>query len=90
MNRDRSDAITFAGLQGYLTQIGFDQPVRLERSVTLHHRESGTLVVLSIPPDGLTVRPADLLSLATRLENQGLVDDASLALFKAGQLPLAS
>lgn len=62
----------------------------MDSSLAFHHRDSGTIIVLSIPRDGRSVRPADLLSVLIRLENQGLVDDSVLDQFKSGKLPMAS
>lgn len=90
MSKKYPDEITFQGLQRFLQRIGFDQPARTGNSLAFHHQLSGTIIVLSIPEDGRTVRAADLLSVVMRLENQGLVNDSDLGKFKAGKLPLAS
>lgn len=82
--------ITFEGLQKFLCHIGFDQHAKMDNSLAFHHRESGTIILLSIPKDGRSVRSADLLSVLMRLENQGLVDDSALDQFKSGKLPIAS
>jgi len=82
--------ITFEGLQNFLRRIGFDQPAKVGNSLAFHHPESGTIILLSIPKDGRSVRSADLLSVLIRLENQGLVDDSVLDRFKSGKLPMAS
>ena len=88
--RENQDEITFEGLQRFLCRIGFDQPAKIDRSLAFHHPESGTIIALSIPEDGRSVRPADLLSVLMRLENQGLVDDSTLSKFRSGKLPMAS
>lgn len=90
MSHESQDEITFDGLQQFLCRIGFDQPAKMDSSLAFHHRDSGTIIVLSIPRDGRSVRPADLLSVLIRLENQGLVDDSVLDQFKSGKLPMAS
>ncbi len=90
MSRENPDEITFEGLKRFLCRIGFDQPATINDSLAFHHRETGTLIMLSIPKDGRSVRSADLLSVLVRLENQGLVDDSALHRFKSGKLPMAS
>jgi len=82
--------ITFKGLKEFLCQIGFDQPATIDESLAFHHPDSGTLIMLSVPKDGRSVRSADLLSVLMRLENQGLIDDSALKSFKSGKLPMAS
>jgi hypothetical protein len=54
------------------------------------HPITETMIVLSIPADGRSIRSADLLSVLMRLEADGLADDATLEQFRAGKLPLAS
>ena len=90
MSHESQNEISFDGLQEFLRSIGFDQSVRMNNSLAFHHRGSGTIITLTIPADGEAVRPADLLSIAMRLESQGLVDGAVLEQFKLGRLPLAS
>lgn len=90
MPRESRDEITFEGLKRYLCRIGFDPPAKVNDSVAFHHRESGTIIALSIPDDGRSVRSADLLSVVMRLENQGLVDESALDQFRSGKLPMAS
>ncbi len=90
MSKKDRDEITFESLQLFLRRIGFDQPARTGNSLAFHHHSSGTVIVLSIPKDGRSVRAADLLSVVMRLENQGMVNDSDLGKFKAGKLPLAS
>jgi len=90
MSRESQDEITFDGVKHYLCRVGFDQPIKLNRTLAFQHSVSGTLIMLSIPPDGRTIRPADLLSMQMRLEKDGLVDDAALAQLKSGQLPDAA
>jgi hypothetical protein len=82
--------LTFEGLKRFLFSIGFNQHARTDQALAFHHGESGTLFMLSIPSDGRTVRPADLLSLSIRLERQGIVSDSVLNEIKSGKLPLAS
>lgn len=82
--------ITFNGLKEFLVRIGFEPSFQSETSLAFQHPDSGTLILLSIPDDGQSVRPADLLSVLVRLECQGLVDDATIRQFRAGKLPLAS
>jgi hypothetical protein len=84
------DRINFEGLQKFLTSIGFEKAAHVNRSLAFHHRDSGTIVTLIIPDDGQEVRPADLLSILVRLENQGLVEESMLQQFRIGKLPLAS
>ena len=90
MSHENQDEITFQGLQRFLRRVGFDRSAKIENSLAFHHHESGTMIVLSIPKDGRTVRSADLLSVLMRLETQGLVDDSVLEQFKLGKLPMAS
>lgn len=90
MSHENQNEITFEGLQRFLRRVGFDQSAKIENSLAFHHHESGTMIVLSIPEDGRTVRSADLLSVLMRLETQGLVDDSVLEQFKLGKLPMAS
>jgi hypothetical protein len=90
MSKKYRDEITFEGLQHFLQRIGFEQPARTGNALAFHHQLSGTIIVLSIPEDGRTVRAADLLSVVMRLEKQGLVTDSDLDKFRAGKLPLAS
>ena len=90
MSHESQSEITFDGLRRFLCRIGFDQPAKINNSLAFHHRESGTIIALSIPNDGHSVRSADLLSVLMRLENQGLVDDSNLDQFKSGKLPMAS
>lgn len=90
MSSEYQDKITFEGLQQFLRRIGFGQPAKVHNSLAFHHRESGTIIVLSIPTNGRSVRSADLLSVLMRLETEGLVDDSVLNQFKSGNLPMAS
>lgn len=82
--------LTFDGLQKYLFRVGFTQPAQIKQSLAFEHPASGTLIVLSIPADKRSVRPADLLSVMMQLEYTGLATDAELQQFRAGKLPLAS
>ena len=90
MSHKNQNEISFKGLQDFLRDIGFDQSIKINNSLAFHHRESGTIITLSIPVDGRTVRSADLLSLAMRLEAQGLVPELVLNQIRSGKLPLAS
>jgi len=90
MSNDTQDELTFAGLQKFLCRVGFEHPARVNNSLAFHHPDSGTIVALSIPEDGRSVRSADLLSVLMRLESAGLVDDSELEQFKSGKLPTAS
>jgi hypothetical protein len=90
MSGESQNGITFDGLKQFLCRIGFDQPAKMRNSLAFHHPESGTIILLSIPKDGRSVRSADLLSVLIRLENQGLVDDSALDQFRSGKLPMAS
>ena len=90
MSQESQNEINFGSLQNFLRNIGFDQSAKINDSLAFHHRQSGTIITLSIPSDRRTVRAADLLSVAMRLENEGLVDDCVLQEFKRGNLPLAS
>ena len=90
MANESHQKLTFDGLQAFLRDIGFDQSVKLDNSLALQHRDSGTIVVVTIPTDGRTVRSADLMSILMRLESDGLVDDVVLAQFRDGKLPKAS
>ena len=82
--------ITFDSLKQFLVRVGFEQAAKMNHSLAFQHQESGTLIILSIPEDGRSVRPADLLSVEMRLENQGLVDEATLSQFKSRKLFMAS
>lgn len=90
MSARSQDNITFENLQRFLIDVGFEQPVKVEDSLAFQHAESGTLIILAIPPDGNSVRPADLLSVLVRLESEGLASSPVLKQFRAGKLPLAS
>ena len=90
MSEKSQDEISFDGLQKFLTSIGFQKTVQINQTLAFHHSESGTIVTLTIPQNGHKVRPADVLSIIVRLENQGLVDESMLGQFRAGKLPLAS
>ena len=90
MSQENQSEITFDGLRQFLCRIGFDQPAAMRNSLAFHHHDTGTIIVLSIPEDGRSVRSADLLSVLTRLETQGILDDSALAQFKSGKLPMAS
>jgi hypothetical protein len=86
--RNRGE-ITFDGLQKYLRSLGFNRVTPVKKSLAFEN-ESGALIVLSIPKDGRTVRPADTTSVLTRLEFLGLADEKALAEFRSGRLPVAS
>jgi hypothetical protein len=88
MSHENQNEITFDSLQQFLRRVGFDQSAKIDNSLAFHH-ESGTIIVLSIPKDGRSVRSADFLSVMMRLETQGLVDDSVLEQFKLGKLPMA-
>ena len=90
MPQSEQGRITFDGLTQFLTRIGFEQSARLSNSIAFHHQRTGTIVMVSIPEDRVTVRPADLLSISMRLENQGLVDNSMLSELRLGRLPKAS
>lgn len=90
MSEKSQKRIEFNGLQKFLTSIGFERAARVNKSLAFHHPDSGTIVTLTIPEDGREVRPADLLSILFRLENQGLVEESALKQFRIGKLPLAS
>jgi len=90
MSHPNQDEITYEGMQQFLRRVGFEQPVKIDCSLAFHHQETGTIVMLSIPEDGRLVRPADLLSIVTRLETLGLVGDSELEQIKTGKLPMAS
>jgi hypothetical protein len=90
MTKENQDEITFLGLQKFLCRIGFEQFAEEDKSLAFHHRETGTMILVSVPQDRRTVRPADLLSVSTRLEFQGLIDEVALNQFKSGKLPRAA
>lgn len=90
MPKKIQDEISFGRLQVFLRQIGFEQSAKVNNSLAFYHRDSGTIITLSIPADGRSVRNADLLSLVMRLEAQGLVGQSVLAQIKSGRLSLAS
>ncbi len=90
MSHTNQNEIAFDALQDYLREIGFDQSIKINNSLAFHRRESGTIITLSIPADGRTVRSADLLSIAMRLEAEGIVGESVLDQIKSGKLPMAS
>ena len=90
MSNDTQGELTCDGLQKFLIRVGFEQPAKVNNSLAFHHPDSGTIIALSIPKDGRSVRSADLLSVLMRLESVGLVDDFELEQFKSGKLPMAS
>lgn len=90
MSNDSQDELTFDGLRNFLCRVGFELPAKINNSLAFHHPDSGTIIALSIPEDGRSVRSADVLSVLMRLESEGLVDDCELEQFKSGKLPLAS
>lgn len=90
MSKEDQGKITFERLKQFLVAIGFDQPATVGGTLAFHHHESETLVMLSIPNDGVSVRPADLLSVLVRLERQELVSESVLTQFRNGKLPMAS
>ena len=89
MSRENQNEITFDGVTKFLRHVGFDQPVKVNGTLAFQHDETGTLVILSIPQDGQTVRSSDLMSMLIRLEKDQLVDETALSEFKSGKLPLA-
>jgi hypothetical protein len=62
MSDDSQIEITFDSLKQFLARVGFEQVAKMNNSLALQHHESGTLIILSIPEDGRSVRSADLLS----------------------------
>ena len=90
MSANIQSEVTFERLKQFLLTIGFEQPARANNTLAFHHRESETIVMLTVPDDGRSVRPADLLSILVRLENKGLVPESVLAQFRLGKLPAAS
>lgn len=90
MSRASQNEVAFDALQDFLRENGFDQSVKINNSLVFHHRKSGTIITLSIPADGRTVRSADLLSIAMRLEAEGIVGESVLDQIKSGELPMAS
>jgi hypothetical protein len=89
MSYENQSEITFDGVQQFLRHVGFDQPVRVNGTLAFQHDDTGTLVILSIPQDGRTVRRSDLMAMLIRLEKDRLADEAALAEFKSGKLPMA-
>ncbi|MEZ6110196.1 MAG: hypothetical protein R3C99_04155 [Pirellulaceae bacterium] len=90
MPRENQSEVTFDGLVQFLGQVGFRQSTKINDSLAFYHQDSGTVVVLSVPQDGLVVRSADLLSILVRLETKGIVDTAAVQQLKSGKLPKAS
>ncbi len=82
--------ITFSQLQAFLASLGFDRPAKVNRSHAFCHRSSGVVLIVTVPAKGERVRPADLLSILVRLENEGLANESQLDLIRLGQLPKAS
>lgn len=90
MPNDNGHELNLDGLLNFLRRVGFEQVAKVNRSLAYHHPCTGTIIALSIPEDGRSVRSADLLSVLMRLESAGLVDDSQLKQFKSGKLPMAS
>ncbi len=90
MSNGTQNELTFGGLQKFLCRVGFELPAKINNLLAFHHPDSGTIIVLSIPEDGRSVRSADFLSVLMRLESVGLVDDSEIEQFKSGRLPMAS
>ena len=90
MPHESQNEIAFDALRDFLLQIGFDRSFEVNSSMAFHHEESGTIITVSIPAEGQHVRSADLLSIAMRLEAQGLVGESELEQFRSGKLPMAS
>lgn len=90
MNNKQTVSIGFEQLIRYLASIGFEQRPPRDNSVALHHAPTGTMLLLIVPQTGDEVRPADFLSVLTRLEYQGIVDEAALNELRGGRVPLAS
>ena len=90
MSKKSPDELTFDGLKRLLFKLGFAQLKVLDRFIALEHGKSGTIIVLSIPDDARTVRPADLLSVWVRLESNCLASEDVIEQLTIGRLPLAS
>ncbi len=90
MDRASQSEIDFDSLQRFLKSVGFCQTAKVNHSLAFLHHQTGTLVTLAIPENGRDVRPADLLSILVRLENQNIVDETILNQFRMGKLPVAS
>lgn len=90
MDDTNENDIDFQGLKHFLKGIGFEEIGKSGTALMLKHQESDTIVALTIPENGYSVRPADLLSIIVRLECQGIADEKTLERFRAGKLPLAS
>ncbi len=85
-----TDELTFDGLLQFLQRTGFAMVAKVGNSLALQHTPSNALLVLSIPRDGRTVRPADLITVQSRLESHQLANVATLSQLKFRKLPLAS
>ncbi|MCC7336787.1 MAG: hypothetical protein IT422_16975 [Pirellulaceae bacterium] len=90
MDDANENDIDFQGLKHFLKGIGFEEVGNPDTSLILKHQESDTIVAITVPENGHSVRPADLLSIIVRLEYQGIADEKTLEQFRAGKLPLAS
>ncbi|MCO6045845.1 hypothetical protein NG895_18250 [Aeoliella sp. ICT_H6.2] len=90
MPRDPRNELTIDSLQAFLLRLGFEPLAKVNSSLAFLHSESGTIISLSVPSDGRTVRSADLLSVLTRLDSAGLVNEADIEQFRLGKLPIAS
>ncbi len=90
MSKENPGELTFDGLRRLLLKLGFSEPKTIRNCLALEHPASGTIIVLTIPADARTVRPADLLSVWVRLEANGLASEAVIDQLKIGRLPLAS
>ncbi len=85
-NTKTEKQIDFISLCQFLKNAGFEESSKVDRTLVLCHQDSGTIVTLAVPEDNHTVRPADLLSIVTRLERQGIVSDETVETFRSGKL----
>ena len=83
--------ISVAGLRKYLDSIGFHQLAEVGQTRAFRHDPSDTIVTLTgVSEDDDSVRPADLLSIVTRLEAKDIVPASAISQIQNGKIPAAS
>ena len=90
MSNENQNQITFNHLKDYLERIGFNRSTAIESSLAFRHDDSGVIVSLSIPEDGVSIRPADLLSILVRLESNAIESEEGIWKLRQGQIPTAA
>lgn len=90
MSKESQNSVTFDRLKDYLERIGFNRSLAMESTVAFHHDDSGVIVTLSVPEDGVSIRPADLLSILVRLESNGIETEDGIQKLRQGEIPIAA